>query len=210
MIGPGDVDFQRLQHLALLLMLSILVSGAFQWAMTLCTNRLAAYTIRDLRCQVFDHLHHVPISYIDGQAKGDLIGRAVTDMEIISEGLLQGFTQFITGIFTILGTLIFMLTINVKITVIVVVLTPLSLFVAAKITTLSRNSFLKQSQVRGELSALAEEMISSQKVVKAFAYEKRAEDRFQSINSELQTAGLKATFFSSAANPSTRFVNNLI
>lgn len=210
MIGSGDVDFQRLQHLALLLMLSILVSGAFQWAMTLCTNRLAAYTIRDLRCQVFDHLQHVPISYIDGQAKGDLIGRAVTDMEIISEGLLQGFTQFITGIFTILGTLIFMLTINVKITVIVVVLTPLSLFVAAKITTLSRNSFLKQSQVRGELSALAEEMISSQKVVKAFAYENRAEERFQSINSELQTAGLKATFFSSAANPSTRFVNNLI
>ena len=164
------------------------MSAVFQWLMSLCTNRLAAHTIRDLRCDLFTHLQHVPLRYIDGQARGDLIGRAVSDMEIISDGFLQAFTQFVTGVFTILGTLIFMLTINVRITILVVILTPISLLVAAKITQMSRSSYLKSSDARGALGGLVEEMIGSQKVVKAFTYETRAEERFDAYNTELQPA----------------------
>lgn len=131
-------------------------------------------------------------------------------MEIISDGFLQAFTQFVTGVFTILGTLIFMLTINVRITILVVILTPISLLVAAKITQMSRSSYLKSSDARGALGGLVEEMIGSQKVVKAFTYETRAEERFDAYNTELQRTGAKATFFGSITNPVTRFVNALI
>ena len=155
-------------------------------------------------------MQHVPLSYLDRQTRGDLIGRAVSDMEIISDGFLQAFTQFITGIFTILGTLVFMLTINIPITILVVILTPLSLLVAAKLTQMSRSSYLKSSEARGALGGLTEEMIGSQKVVKAFNYEARAEKRFNEYNLELQRTGARATFFGSLANPSTRFVNALI
>lgn len=136
-VAVHEVDFPQLWKVILVLALTIAVSAVFQWLMSLCTNRLAAHTIRDLRCDLFTHLQRVPLRYIDGQARGDLIGRAVSDMEIISDGFLQAFTQFVTGIFTILGTLIFMLTINVRITILVVILTPISLLVAAKITQMS-------------------------------------------------------------------------
>ena len=205
-----EVDCPQLWKIIIVLALTIAVSALFQWLMSLCTNRLAAHTIRDLRCDLFSHLQHVPLRYIDGQARGDLIGRAVSDMEIISDGFLQAFTQFVTGIFTILGTLIFMLTINVRITILVVILTPISLLVAAKITQMSRSSYLKSSDARGALGGLVEEMIGSQKVVKAFTYEKRAEERFDVYNTELQQTGAKATFFGSITNPVTRFVNALI
>ena len=209
-VAVHEVDFPQLWKIIIVLALTIAVSALFQWLMSLCTNRLAAHTIRDLRCDLFSHLQHVPLRYIDGQARGDLIGRAVSDMEIISDGFLQAFTQFVTGIFTILGTLIFMLTINVRITVLVVILTPISLLVAAKITQMSRSSYLKSSDARGALGGLVEEMIGSQKVVKAFTYEKRAEERFDVYNTELQQTGAKATFFGSITNPVTRFVNALI
>lgn len=205
-----QVDFPALWKIVIVLILTIAVSALFQWLMSLCTNRLAANTIRDLRCDLFSHLQRVPLRYIDSQARGDLIGRAVSDMEIISDGFLQAFTQFVTGVFTILGTLIFMLTINVRITILVVILTPVSLLVAAKITQMSRSSYLKSSEARGALGGLTEEMIGSQKVVKAFTYEKRAEERFDKCNLELQHTGMKATFLGSITNPSTRFVNSLI
>ena len=209
-VAVHEVDFPQLWKIIIVLALTIAVSALFQWLMSLCTNRLAAHTIRDLRCDLFSHLQRVPLRYIDGQARGDLIGRAVSDMEIISDGFLQAFTQFVTGIFTILGTLIFMLTINVRITILVVILTPISLLVAAKITQMSRSSYLKSSDARGALGGLVEEMIGSQKVVKAFTYEKRAEERFDAYNTELQQTGAKATFFGSITNPVTRFVNALI
>ena len=209
-VAAHEVNFPQLWKIILVLALTIAVSAVFQWLMSLCTNRLAAHTIRDLRCDLFTHLQHVPLRYIDGQARGDLIGRAVSDMEIISDGFLQAFTQFVTGVFTILGTLIFMLTINVRITILVVILTPISLLVAAKITQMSRSSYLKSSDARGALGGLVEEMIGSQKVVKAFTYEDRAEERFDAYNTELQRTGAKATFFGSITNPVTRFVNALI
>ncbi len=209
-ITAHQVDFSALGKVAVVLAATIAVSAVFQWLMSLCTNRLAANTIRDLRCDLFSHLQHVPLRYIDGQARGDLIGRAVSDMEIISDGFLQAFTQFVTGIFTIVGTLIFMLTINVRITILVVILTPVSLIVAARITKMSRDSYLQSSAARGALGGLTEEMIGAQKVVKAFRYEQQAEERFDRFNAELQRTGTKATFFGSMTNPSTRFVNSII
>lgn len=209
-VDTGNVAYDKLLRYAVLLLLTIGVSALFQWLMTLCTNRLAANTIRDLRCDLFSHLQRIPLRYIDSQPRGDLIGRAVSDMEIISDGFLQAFTQFVTGVFTIVGTLVFMLTINVRITILVVILTPISLLVAARITKMSRDSYLQSSAARGALGGLTEEMIGAQKVVKAFCYESRGEARFDVQNETLRKTGMKATFLGSVTNPATRFVNSLI
>ena len=209
-VSAGRVDFEGLARIAVILAISVLVSGAFQWIAGLLINRLAFGTIRDLRTELTKKLEDVPLRYIDGNARGDLIARVIPDIEIISDGLLQGFAQLFTGVVTIVGTLLFMLTINVKITILVVLMTPISLFVAAKITALSHNSFQRQAALRGELGGLTEELLDGQKIVKAFAYEARAEERFAKLNQELGAASLKATFFSSMSNPSTRFVNGLI
>ena len=209
-VGVGQVDFDGLAKIAVILAGAVLVSGIFQWIAGLFINRLAFGTIRDLRTELTAKLEEVPLRYIDGNARGDLIARVIPDIEIISDGLLQGFAQLFTGVVTIVGTLLFMLTINVKITVIVVLMTPISLFAAAKITALSHSSFQRQSALRGEIGGLTEEMIGGQKVVKAFAYEERAVERFEQLNKELGAASLKATFFSSMSNPTTRFVNGLI
>lgn len=209
-VSAGRVDFDGLARIAVILAISVLVSGAFQWIAGLLINRLAFGTIRDLRTELTKKLEDVPLRYIDGNARGDLIARVIPDIEIISDGLLQGFAQLFTGVVTIVGTLLFMLTINVKITILVVLMTPISLFVAAKITALSHNSFQRQAALRGELGGLTEELLGGQKIVKAFAYEARAEERFAKLNQELGAASLKATFFSSMSNPSTRFVNGLI
>lgn len=208
--GEGNVDFKGLLKLAAVLTATVLVSTFFQWLTALATNRLSYNTIRDIRTDLFDKLNSVPLKYIDRNSKGELISRAVNDIEIISDGLLQGFTQLFSGIVTILGTLIFMLTISVKIALIVVVLTPISLFTAAKITQLSRKAFTEQSEHRGKLNGIAEEMIGSQKVVKAFSYEGRAEKSFSETNAKMAKSGVKAIFFSSMTNPTTRFVNGLI
>jgi len=209
-VGRGNVDFEGLARIAVILAAAVLVSGAFQWIAGLFINKLAFGTVKDLRTELTAKLEEVPLRYIDGNARGDMIARVISDIEIISDGLLQGFAQLFTGVVTIVGTLLFMLTINVKITAIVVLMTPISFFVAAKITALSHNSFQRQSALRGEMGGLTEEMIGGQKVVKAFAYEDRAMERFEKLNRELGDASLKATFFSSMSNPSTRFVNGLI
>ncbi len=209
-VGVNAVDFSALAKIAAILAAAVLISGVFQWISGLFINRLAFGTIRDLRTELTAKLEEVPLRYIDSNARGDIMARVVSDIEIISDGLLQGFAQLFTGVVTIVGTLLFMLTINVKITAIVVLMTPISFFVAAKITALAHTSFQHQSALRGQMSGLTEEMINGQKVVKAFAYEQRAEERFEKLNKELGAAGIKATFFSSMSNPSTRFVNGLI
>lgn len=209
-VGAGDVDFGRLGGIALLLAGIVLVSGLFQWLSGLCINRMAFGTVKDLRSALTEKLETLPVSYADNNARGDIIARVVSDIEILSDGLLQGFAQLFTGVVTILGTLLFMLTINVKITVIVVLMTPISLFAAGKIASLSHNAFVRQSTLRGDIGALTEELVGNQSVVRAFAYEERAVERFAAINSELGKASLKATFFASLSNPVTRFVNGLI
>lgn len=209
-VGSGQVDFGGLRGTVLLLAGCVAVSAVLQWLGGLCINRLAFGTVRDLRAQLTEKLGRMPISYIDGNARGDIIARVISDIEILSDGLLQGFAQLFTGVVTILGTLIFMLTINVKITVLVVIMTPISLIAAAKITALSHGAFVKQSEFRGKTGALTEELVGSQKVVKAFAYEERAEAEFVQLSEQLAESGRKATFFASVANPLTRFVNGLI
>ena len=210
MFSIGKVDFTGVIRTLIILTTVVIISGIFQWIMALCTNKLSYRTIKSLRTDVFDKLNAVPLKYIDGNSKGNLINCVVNDIEIISDGLLQGFTQIFTGVVTIIGTLAFMLTINVKITFIVVIMTPLSLIVAMTITKLTHKAFTEQSIVRGDISGLVEEMIGGQKVVKSFAYESRAEQKFNEINKDLGDKGARATFYSSLTNPSTRFVNNLI
>lgn len=208
--GKGSVDFEALAVTAITLAVIVIISTFFQWLMSLCTNKLAFLTVRDLRADVFAKLERVPLKYIDGKTKGELTSRVINDVEVVSDGLLQGFTQFFSGIITIVGTLIFMMTINIKIALVVVILTPISFVVASRITKLSHDSYMKQSKLRGDMVSLAEEMVSNQKIVKAFVYEERVEERFRIINSEYGKIGAKATFYSSMTNPTTRFVNGLI
>lgn len=204
------VDFNGLKKITISLAAIVVSSAFFQWLMSLCTNKLAFLTVRDLRADIFNKLERVPIRYIDNHTKGELTSRVINDIEIVSDGLLQGFTQFFSGIITIIGTLIFMMTINVKIALVVVFLTPLSFIAASKITKASHNSYVKQSKLRGDMVSLAEEMAGNQKLVKAFVYDSRAEERFERINMDYGKIGAKATFFSSMTNPTTRFVNGLI
>ncbi|HRR75288.1 MAG TPA: ABC transporter ATP-binding protein [Ruminococcus sp.] len=209
-IGRGDVDFENLKKIAAALALIVVSSTLFQWLMSLCTNKLAFLTVRDLRADIFNKLERVPLRYIDRHSKGELTSRVINDIEIVSDGLLQGFTQFFSGVITILGTLIFMMTINVKIALVVVFMTPLSFIAASRITKATHSSYMQQSKLRGDMVALAEEMAGNQKLVKAFVYDERAIERFDMINSEYGRVGAKATFYSSMTNPTTRFVNGLI
>ena len=209
-IGRDNVDFEKLRKIVLFLAVIVVSSALFQWFMSLCTNKLAFLTVRDLRADIFNKLERVPLRYIDRHSKGELTSRVINDIEIISDGLLQGFTQFFSGVITIIGTLIFMMTINFKIALVVVFMTPLSFLAASKITKATHNSYMKQSKLRGDMVALAEEMAGNQKLVKAFVYDDRAIERFDKINSEYGKVGAKATFFSSMTNPTTRFVNGLI
>lgn len=209
-ISKGRVDFDGLKNIALGLAAMVVASALFQWLMSLCTNKLAFLTVRDLRTDIFNKLERVPLRYIDGHTKGELTSRVINDIEIISDGLLQGFTQFFSGVITILGTLIFMMTINVRIAIVVVLLTPLSFFAASKITKATHDYYMKQSKLRGDMVGISEEMAGNQKIVNAFVYDERALERFEKVNSEYGKIGAKATFFSSMTNPTTRFVNGLI
>lgn len=208
--GKKIVDFSSLKKLVIILAGVVISSAFFQWLMSLCTNKLAYLTVRDLRADIFSKLERVPVRYIDKHTKGEITSRVINDIEILSDGLLQGFAQFFSGIITIIGTLIFMMTINVKIALVVVFLTPLSFIAASKITKATHSYYVKQSKLRGDMVALAEEMAGNQKIVKAFVYDSRAEERFDSINRNYGKIGAKATFFSSMTNPTTRFVNGLI
>lgn len=209
-IGPNQVDFTRLAGILVKLAAVVALSAVFQWLMSLCTNIITQSTVKDLRTAVFKKYETVPFSYIDRNPHGDLISRMVNDIDLISDGLIQGFSQLLTGLVTIGGTLLFMLSINVKIALVVVVLTPLSLFVAAFIAKRTFVHFQKQSAIRGELDGYIEEMIGNQRVVKAFGYESRSEARLNRINENLYHVGIHAQFYSSMTNPCTRFVNALV
>lgn len=209
-VAPGKVDFNGLVPILSKLALVVLGAAIFQWCMTFCTNLITYKTVRDLRVAVFNRLERVPLKYIDSHSHGDLISRIVNDVDSVSDGLLQGFSQLFTGIITILATLGFMVLIHPTISLVVVFITPLSLFVASFIAKKSFQSFRKQSSVRGELSGYVEEMVGNQKIVKAFSYENRAQQEFEEINQRLYESGVKSQFFSSLTNPSTRFVNGVV
>lgn len=209
-IDVNNVYFVGILKILISLGIVIAVSAFFQWLMSLCTNRVTYYTIKDIRIAAFAKLQQVPLKYIDRQPHGDIISRIVNDIEQVSDGLLQGFTQLFTGIVTILGTLGFMFSINLTVTIVVVVLTPLSLFVASFIAKRSYDLFRKQSQLRGEIGGFMEEMIGNQKVVRTFGHEEEAQNQFEEINFRLHTVGVKAQFFSSLTNPCTRFVNGMV
>lgn len=209
-IEAGNVDFEAILPILIKIVIAAAVAAGAGWGMNLCTNRLTYLTLRDIRRQVFARLQQVPLSYIDSRSHGDLISRMIADTDQISDGLLMGFTQLFTGVVTILGTLGFMLSINLWITLIVVVITPLSFFVASFVAKHSFQMFRLQSDTRGKMTALTSEMLSGQHLVKAFCHEQQAEEEFDRINSDLQGYSVKAVFFSSLTNPSTRFVNGLI
>ncbi len=208
-IGKGDVDFDGLRPILVRFALVVAATALAQWLMNLCNNKITYHVVKDIRTQAFEHLEELPLRYIDSRQYGEIISRVVADVDQFSDGLLMGFSQLFTGIITIFGTLGFMLGINVAITVFVVVMTPMSLFVASFIARRTFSMFRAQSEARAAMTGLVDEMVGNQKIVKAFSYEKEAEQRFQDINEKLRSS-LKAIFFSSLTNPSTRFVNNLV
>ncbi len=209
-IGKGNVDFDGLLPILVRFALVVAATALAQWLMNLCNNKITYHVVKDIRTQAFEHLEELPLRYIDSRQYGEIISRVVADVDQFSDGLLMGFSQLFTGIITIFGTLGFMLGINVAITVFVVVMTPMSLFVASFIARRTFSMFRAQSEARAAMTGLVDEMVGNQKIVKAFSYEKEAEQRFQDINEKLRTSNLKAIFFSSLTNPSTRFVNNLV
>lgn len=209
-VDTGKVDFVKLFPILVQLALTIAGSALFQWVQAYCTNKSAYETVRDLRIQTYRKINTLPLSYIDSHSHGDIISRIVNDVDQVSDGLLQGTTQFFTGIVTIVGTLLFMLSISPAIALVVVLVTPLSIFAATMIAHLCHKQFIDQQATQGELTGFVEEHIGGQKTVKTFAYEKRAQGKFEEINGRLYQSGVKAQFYSSLSNPSTRFVNNLV
>lgn len=210
MIEKGPVSFPDLKLVLLQLTVVTAISAISQWVMSLLTNKMTYKIVDDIRRRVFAHMEILPLRYMDAHQPGDAISRISTDVDQFSDGLLMGFTQLFSGVMTILGTLGFMISIDGRITLIVVLITPLSFFVANFIAKRTFTMFRLQSETRAEMTSLVEEMVGNQKVVKAFAYEKEAEEQFDDINQRLQSCSLKATFFSSITNPSTRFVNGLV
>ncbi|MBO8462638.1 MAG: ABC transporter ATP-binding protein [Firmicutes bacterium] len=210
LIGEGEVEFSNLFHLFEQMAMLLVVTAVAQWIMNIINNHVTYRVVLDIRTKAFYHLQKVPVSYIDQHPHGDIISRVIADIDQFSDGLLMGFTQLFTGVLTILGTLFFMFRINVHITVVVIVITPVSMFVAAFIAKRTFLMFQAQSEARGELTGFINEMIGNQKVVKAFGYEKEAEKRFDTMNEQLKRTSLQATFFSSITNPSTRFINAFV
>lgn len=209
-LGPGQVDFQGLKKILVKILIAMGLTAVSQWLMNHMNNIIAYRVVKDIRTRAFNRLESLPLSYLDTHPSGDLISRIIADIDQFSEGLLMGFTQLFTGVMTIGGTLLFMLSINPFITLAVVVLTPVSLFVAAFIARKTFVMFKRQSETRGRLTSLTDEMLGNMKVVQAFGYEKRAGERFDQINRELAGYSLQATFFSSITNPATRFVNSMV
>ena len=210
MIEKGLVSFPDLKLVLLQLAVVTAISAISQWVMSLLTNKMTYKIVDDIRRRVFAHMEILPLRYMDAHQPGDAISIISTDVDQFSDGLFMGFTQLFSGVMTILGTLGFMISIDGRITLIVVLITPLSFFVANFIAKRTFTMFRLQSETRAEMTSLVEEMVGNQKVVKAFAYEKEAEEQFDDINQRLQSCSLKATFFSSITNPSTRFVNGLV
>ena len=209
-LDKGNVDFAGILSIVKEGAIVIGITAAAQWIMNMCNNRMTYNIVRDIRRDAFDKIEHLPLSYIDSHSHGDMVSRIIADVDTFADGLLMGFTQLFTGLATIIGTLLFMLFINVKITIVVVVLTPISLFVASFIAKKTYSMFQLQTQTRGEQTAIIEEMVGNQKVVQAFCHEDEALEKFDEVNNRLQNYSLRATFFSSLVNPSTRFVNSLV
>lgn len=209
-IEKGQVDFVGITEIIKTAAVVILVNAIAQWVMNICNNRMTYHIVMDIRKDAFQKIERLPLKFIDGKSHGDIVSRVTADVDTFAEGLLMGFTQLFTGVATIVGTLLFMLTLDFKITLVVVVITPVSLFVASFIAKKTFTMFRLQSQTKGEQTAIIDEMIGNQKVVQAFTHEDEAQECFEEINDRLQKYSLNATFFSSLVNPSTRFVNSLV
>ena len=209
-VGQGNVDFAGLTRILWKILGAVGLTAVSQWLMNHINNTITYRVVKDIRTRAFNHLETLPLSYIDAHPSGDIISRIIADIDQFSEGLLMGFTQLITGVLTIGGTLLFMLSIHPAITLVVVVLTPVSLFVASFIAKKTFVMFRHQSETRGELTALTDEMLGNMKVVQAFGYQEETQKKFEEINSRLAGYSLRATFFSSITNPSTRFVNSMV
>ena len=209
-IGPGQVDFSGVGKLAIAMAGTVACTAVSQWVMNVVNNRITFHVVRDMRVRAFEQLEQLPLKYMDAHRPGDAISRITTDVEQFSDGLLLGFTQLFTGILTICGTLGVMLFIEWRIALVVVALTPLSIFVARFIATHTYSMFKVQSETRAELTSLVDELVGNEHLVRAFGYESRAEERFDKINLDLQSCGVRAVFFSSMTNPCTRFVNALV
>ena len=209
-LSKGHVDFAGVFQILKKYAVVIILTGVAQWFMNLCNNKITYQVVKDVRIRAFVKLQELPLKYIDSHQYGETISRIITDVEQFSDGLLMGFSQLFTGIVTIVGTLLFMLTINVKISLVVILITPVSLFVASFIAKRTYTMFKAQSEKRAEMTSLINEMVGNQKIVQAFGYGSRALERFDEINADLQKVSLRAIFFSSITNPSTRFVNGLV
>ena len=209
-VGKGMVDFDGIKDIIYTFLMVTVVTVLSQWFMNIINNHITYSVVRDIRIEVFNHMEELPLSYIDSHKHGDIVSRIVSDIDQFADGLLMGFTQLFTGIVTILATLGFMMVVNVPIALVVIVLTPLSLFVASFIAKRTYHLFHQQSETRGEITALVDEMVGQQKIVQAFGYEDEALERFGEINDRLEKDSMSATFYSSLVNPCTRFVNNLV
>ena len=210
MLGKGNVDFAGVGRIIVEVLVVAVVAAFAQWLLSVCNNRITFSVSRDLRNEALRKIQTLPLSYLDSHPSGDIVSRMVADVDTFADGLLMGFTQLFSGVLTILGTLLFMLSENVAITLVVVCITPLSLLVASFLAKRSYKYFQGQSSVRGEQTALVNEMIEGQKVVQAFGHEAESLDAFDEVNGRLQDVSLKAIFFSSMTNPATRFVNNIV
>ena len=210
MLDQGWVDFDRLKTLLVTMGWVIAATAASQWLLSLCNNRMTYFVVRDIRKEAFRKLEILPLKYTDSHSTGEIVSKVIADVDQFADGLLMGFTQLFTGVLTIFGTLFFMLSIHVGVALVVILITPVSLFVASFIAKKTFSLFRAQSQTRGEQTALIDEMIGNQKVVQAFSKEKDVEERFEEINERLEACSLKAIFYSSITNPATRFVNSLV
>ena len=210
MVKKGKVDFVGLKPIVRTMLIVLVITGVAQWIMNICNNYITYHVVQDIRKDAMDRIQIVPLKYLDGHAAGDIVSRVIADADQFADGLLMGFTQAFTGVMTIIGTLGFMLWINGWITLVVILVTPLSFFVAGFIAKKSYSMFQLQSKARGEQTALIDEMIGNQRVVQAYGHEKRSLEQLDEINGRLEKYSLKATFFSSITNPATRFVNNLV
>lgn len=210
MIGPGQVDMAVITGLLKKIGIAILITAAAQWIMNICNNYVCYHVVRDIRRDAFQKIEILPLSYLDSHAAGDVVSRVVADVDTFADGLLMGFTQLFTGVLTIGGTLVFMLIYSAPIALVVVCLTPISFLVAKFIATHTHDMFQEQSKTRGEQTALINEMVENQKVVRMFSREEEVKERFGEINDRLQKCSLKAIFYSSLVNPCTRFVNSIV
>lgn len=209
-LGPKQVDFTALMQILYKMGIIILITALIQWLMNTCNNKMTYRIVRDIREEAFHKMQKLPISYIDSHSHGDIVSRIIADVDQFSDGLLMGFTQFFTGVVTIIGTLLFMISINPVVAILVVVLTPVSFLIANFVAKRTFQMSKLMSQIRGEQTAYIDEMIGNEKIVQAFGQESKANEKFDEINGRLQNASVRAIFFSSITNPSTRFVNSLV